>query len=687
MENAQLNLKTEHKEIEKCECNKDCKCDKGKCNCSKKIPPIIPMWEKVIIIILLIILMLVLTYWGYWLSKHKASLSQTPTITPTVTTSTTTCSPEVKGSLKEISDLDLIDFSYITDGNIPKVHYYDAGTYTTGTYKDYTRVIAITGYQYVGVSGTGTSVYIFATKDHKSFILDQYPDSSYYSDNDTKYLTQNIKMSKVTSVANISSDFKDSIELDSKLGLYKDSIIANAVQTNQNDSNGEALVDSTLPTDFSNYISLPSNNCLYKYYYSKLGKDYTDARKDYLNSDTNIIVVDSTGIGYSYTLTSNATIAKYKTDLSNYLTAETKWQEDYKNNPDLAPSAPTRPNSPSLLIPDTSTINSNQPIYSTYHVPFPNVCGIGDSDFTLKNLTDSDFTKIGTNSFDGIDYYVLKNKSNDLYSIEYDRKVGSENEDNFKEINDNIDKPSKDQYIAKNPLIFFKDSFNRWVVQGEYYYKIMGGCGKPVMYLYPTKPTEVKISFADKIQLNTNIPLYKKNIGWDVMATPSGKIKDLNQKANFNCNIYNISSFGSEYAKDACLNNSYPYIYWSGNNFSKDYPEMTTGFVVSSSNLKSFMNSKLNEIGLNSTEKSDMISYWIPEMLSKNAPYFRVSFIQTYDMNKFIPLNISPRPESINRIFLDYEPLNDNTLKIQPESLHKFVRKGFTLVEWGGIKR
>ncbi len=92
-------------------------------------------------------------------------------------------------------------------------------------------------------------------------------------------------------------------------------------------------------------------------------------------------------------------------------------------------------------------------------------------------------------------------------------------------------------------------------------------------------------------------------------------------------------------------------------------------------------------IGLNAKEKSDMLSYWVPELIAKNAPYYRLSFFQTADMNAFVPMTITPKPDTLIRVFLDWSALSDNSLKIEPQNLRHIDRTGFTAVEWGGLKQ
>jgi len=57
-------------------------------------------------------------------------------------------------------------------------------------------------------------------------------------------------------------------------------------------------------------------------------------------------------------------------------------------------------------------------------------------------------------------------------------------------------------------------------------------------------------------------------------------------------------------------------------------------------------------------------------------------------MNQFIPMEITPRPDTVLRVFLDWSPLASMPGVIPvPENLIHTNRTGFTLVEWGGLKQ
>jgi len=83
-----------------------------------------------------------------------------------------------------------------------------------------------------------------------------------------------------------------------------------------------------------------------------------------------------------------------------------------------------------------------------------------------------------------------------------------------------------------------------------------------------------------------------------------------------------------------------------------------------------------------------MLAYWLPELTSKNAPYYKIDFLQTAEMNRIAPMHINPSPDSIFRLFLDWSPLAQApAVTPQPQVLNHVQRNGFTVVEWGGLKR
>lgn len=204
---------------------------------------------------------------------------------------------------------------------------------------------------------------------------------------------------------------------------------------------------------------------------------------------------------------------------------------------------------------------------------------------------------------------------------------------------------------------------------------------KPAIYLYPQKSTKINITLSKTILIGTNIPKYHN--GWYVMAYPNGKIVDL-QPEYTSCNKLKYNKVGFEYAYNACVNNNYPYIFWDGKQIIKPIPKKREGWVVKQAETQKFLNEKLDIIGFNSTEKNDFITYWQYKLHKANSKYYFICFLQNEEVDNYAPMNVSPKPDSINRILMIIQPLNQ-PIQVKEQKLQKISRKGFSMVEWGGI--
>ena len=87
-------------------------------------------------------------------------------------------------------------------------------------------------------------------------------------------------------------------------------------------------------------------------------------------------------------------------------------------------------------------------------------------------------------------------------------------------------------------------------------------------------------------------------------------------------------------------------------------------------------------IGLTPSEYNEFIVYWLPKM--QDNPYNLITFQgETYTENA--KLNITPEPDSILRVFMVYQPL-ENPILVEEPILQPMKRQGFTVVEWGGTR-
>ena len=600
------------------------------------------------------------------------------------------------GTVKKINkDLGLFKITDVDKENgVPdSIAYYEAGTYLRGEYKDYTRILAIRP-----AEGPGPSLqFILATKDYSSYLLDDPNDKTgnYPSDDwDNPYMF--IDKSKIANTVTLDTEHTKTIAVEKPFTLIRqDSVLLEYKKTGQKNKSGYDIYIDAPMTEFDKSSLLASSKTQLSLYAG--GTDWgkgeglnakekaaLTTRNLYLSKTTLVHGVDSTGLTYSYVLSTEKEVGAFvqnapsveQENIAYKKQAALFNEKKLKEYPEYPKTAPF----PGLRF-IKSDVGLATDYYNTYDAAFPGACGGAQSTFVVDTIKDVDLEPVTSNS----DYplFTLKDTKNPLYELAYQTKT-EQGEESFKPINDNKSMPSLNEYISKNPLLFFKDAWGRWVVVGEYDLKLMGGCGKPVVYLYPEKQTTVHLSFSSPVALNTNIPTYRN--GWLVSASPDGVLTDLQPQYTDCSKIDGLHAAGSEYAPKACKSNSYPYIYWSGKSVENFYPPVTGGWVVERKNLLTFMREKLNEMGLNNTESGDMISYWVPKMSEKNAPYYQIGFLQTKEMNDFIPMQVDPRPDSVLRIFLDWKALSSKpTVVPVPQRLEKVSRNGFTLVEWGGL--
>ena len=216
------------------------------------------------------------------------------------------------------------------------------------------------------------------------------------------------------------------------------------------------------------------------------------------------------------------------------------------------------------------------------------------------------------------------------------------------------DKTTYEQFLAKKPIFYWKDPFGRWVEWETTTAIPQAECGKPVIYLYPTQTEAVSLKLGSNITVEKSAPQYDNS--WNVVAEPNGTLTTIDGK-------------------------TFPYLYWDGNGASYNTP--TTGFVTASKNVEATFKSKLAQLGLNEKEIGDFNDFWLP--IVTKSPYALISFVPQEEWSKAAPLSISPAPETLIRVFMDWKPLAE-PISIAPQILPPTpVRTGFTAVEWGGL--
>ncbi len=175
-----------------------------------------------------------------------------------------------------------------------------------------------------------------------------------------------------------------------------------------------------------------------------------------------------------------------------------------------------------------------------------------------------------------------------------------------------------------------------------------------MIYLYPTETTPVTVSVDASVTKSE--PEYGD--GWSVIAHPDGSLVNTDGK-------------------------SYTSLFWEGLG-NGTYPVIDSGFVVPQEDMEQTLWNHLEKLGLNSQEAKEFMEFWLPHM--PNSPYVRLTWFGTRQMNVLAPLRIVPKPDTMIRLFLDFEGLEE-PINLPSQTLSAPARNGFTVVEWGGLLR
>lgn len=180
---------------------------------------------------------------------------------------------------------------------------------------------------------------------------------------------------------------------------------------------------------------------------------------------------------------------------------------------------------------------------------------------------------------------------------------------------------------------------------------------KPVIYLYPETQMDVSVKMDIKGEILCTYPEYGE--GWNVTAYPGGKLFDKSSERY------------------------YDYLFWEASSpFITDRFEKAACVAVEDT--AAFLEEYLAAFGLNDSEIDDFISFWLPRM--QGSAYNLISF-PNEEYKSWAEISVVPAPETEIRIFMVYKPL-DEAIEISEDRALTLpetpVRKGFTVVEWGG---
>src|SRR5437867_6055939 len=217
-------------------------------------------------------------------------------------------------------------------------------------------------------------------------------------------------------------------------------------------------------------------------------------------------------------------------------------------------------------------------------------------------------------------------------------------------------KRSYEQFLGARPIFLWRDPFGRLMrfTNNDFLPVYMA---EPIIYLYPIAAQRVHVEAKPLHSIRASIPRY--GTGWDVLALPSGDLTGVTDRK------------------------AYSYLFWEG--LSSISPMRQEGFVISQQEVAGFLERMLPRLGLNERESSDFRDAWLPRF--HDAPYYFITFLPRETIDRLAPLVVTPKPDAVIRVLMDFRPLWTRETVGTPDLPKPPKRRGFTVVEWGGILR
>lgn len=181
--------------------------------------------------------------------------------------------------------------------------------------------------------------------------------------------------------------------------------------------------------------------------------------------------------------------------------------------------------------------------------------------------------------------------------------------------------------------------------------------GKPVIYLYPEKPTYVNVEVKTPGEIVVSDPTYPAE-GWQqVLATPNGTL-------HYEDKLYRELFYETNV---------------------KEFIKPTNGIIISQSKLQEKLDDLIKQLGLEKGERKEFLDFWVPRLRELNSPYIVFSVLGKQEKEAIDRVIINPKPDTRIEFIAYFKPI----YQLQPITPLKLddrpKRIGFTAVEWGGI--
>lgn len=180
-------------------------------------------------------------------------------------------------------------------------------------------------------------------------------------------------------------------------------------------------------------------------------------------------------------------------------------------------------------------------------------------------------------------------------------------------------------------------------------------CYKPNIYIYGAKGKRITVQFVQPELLIKTEPYYNSETGWIVDVGEDGTLTDLQS-------------------------NEYGFLFYESMTEKRMF-DTTEGFEISAENRVKEFENILSDMGFNESEIYDFIEFWNVK-LDYSKDY--IMYPQYTDVvDRAMPVVISPIPDRIIRIWFVFEENQGQSFRMAEAK--PMQRKGYTVVEWGGM--
>ena len=184
---------------------------------------------------------------------------------------------------------------------------------------------------------------------------------------------------------------------------------------------------------------------------------------------------------------------------------------------------------------------------------------------------------------------------------------------------------------------------------------------KPVIYAYSEKPIDFSLKLIPQGVLTFTYPQLPLDNTWKMKTDETGNLTAEN---------------------DA----NYPYLFWESNqnvNLLRD-KKSNSNEIVAQNELISYLEKNLSNLGLNSREKADFITFWAPKL--QKFKVIQIQFFVDENCSVIGDLEINPTPDNLKRVYAVFTELTliSNHFISKPLATKPLRRNGFTVIEWGG---